>query len=277
MSESTFLTYLGSQILEMNPLLFPVWFAGLAWYLFAARGKKYRMLGIIYVVVFAILVIFGSARTYYLAPAYPMLFASGAVLLEKASATTLLKWARTAYVVLVLMVGIAAAPMAVPLLPVEKYIEYSKALGIKPKMEEKHQTGPLPQFFADMHGWDEIVENVAGVYRNVQPNVPGRWAVFTGNYGVAGAVDFIGGRYGLPPAISGHNNYWLWGPGDPPPENLIILGIPFENNGICKTSWQAGTTDCTYCMPVEDNNPIFVCTGLQVDPDLLWPDVKHFE
>ena len=277
MSEVTFLRYLGSQILEMNPLIFPVWFAGLAWYLFAARGKQYRMLGIIYVVVFAILVISGNARTYYLAPTYPMLFASGAILLEKAPATTLLRWVRTSYLVLVLVVGIAAAPMAVPLLPVEKFIEYSKALGMKPKTEEKNQTGPLPQFFADMHGWDEIVDNVAGVYGSVRSDVSGRWAVFTGNYGVAGAVDFLGGKYGLPPAISGHNSYWLWGPGDPPPENLIILGIPFENDGICETSWQAGATDCTYCMPYEDNNPIFVCQGLQVDPDAIWPEVKHFE
>jgi len=293
MAEVTFLRYLGSQILEMNPLLFPVWFTGLVWYLFAAKGKQYRMLGIIYVVVFALLVISGNVRTYYLAPAYPMLFASGALLLEKVSGTGLLRWARLAFVVLVLQVGIVAAPMAVPLLPVEKFIEYSAAMGTKPKTEEKHQTGILPQFFADMNGWEEIVDTVAEVYKNVRGDVrsdgSGRWAVFTGNYGVAGAVDFLGKKYGLPPAISGHNNYWLWGPGDPPPENLIILGVSFEsigesigegigeNNWLCEETWQAGTTDCTYCMPYEDNNPIFVCKGLQVDPDTIWPELKHFD
>ena len=279
--EVTFLRYLGSQILEMNPLLFPVWFTGLVWYLFAARGKPYRMLGIIYVVVFALLVISGNVRTYYLAPAYPVLFASGALVIEKVSDTGLLRWARVAFVVVVVQTGIVAAPLAVPLLPVEKLIEYSIALGMKPKTDETHKTGPLSQFFADMHGWEEIVHSVAGVYwkvrRNVDSDSSRRWAVFTGNYGVAGALDFLGKEYGLPPAISGHNNYWLWGPGKPPPENLIITGVPFENKGLCQEAWQAGTTDCTYCMPYEDNNPIFVCMGLRVDPDKFWPEVKHFE
>ena len=281
MAEVTFLRYLGSQILEMNPLLFPVWFTGLVWYLFAPKGKQYRMLGIIYVVVFALLVISGNVRTYYLAPAYPMLFASGALLLEEVSGTGLLRWARWAFVVLVLQVGIIAAPMAVPVLPVEKFIQYSEALGMKPKTEEKHRTGSLPQFFADMHGWEEIVNSVAKVYENVREDVrsdgSGRWAVFTGNYGVAGAVNFLGKKYDLPPAISGHNNYWLWGPGDPPPENLIMVDVSFKNEGLCGQAWQAGTTDCTYCMPYEDNNPIFVCMGFQGDPDTIWSEVKHFE
>lgn len=277
MVEVTFLRYLGSQILEMNPFLFPVWFTGLVWYLFAKKGKQYRMLGIMYVAVFALLVISGKVRTYYLAATYPMLFASGALLSEKVSGTGFLRWVRIAFIVLVLQVSIVTAPMALPVLPVQKYIKYSEALGIKPKTDEKHQTDALPQFFADMHGWEEIVGSVAGVYEDVRSADKSRWAVFTGNYGVAGAVDFIGRKYDLPPAISGHNNYWLWGPGDPPPENLIIVGVPFENDGLCQEAWQAGTTDCTYCMPYEDDNPIFVCKGLLADPDRIWPEVKHFE
>ena len=277
MVEVTFFNYLGSQILEMNPLLFPVWFAGLVWYLFAAKGKQYRMLGIIYVVVFALLVISGNVRTYYLAPAYPMLLASGALVIEKVSGTGLLRWARVAFVVLVLQIGIVAAPMAIPLLPVEKFITYSAAMGTKPKMEEMHQTGQLPQFFADMHGWEEIVETVAGVYEGVKAEDTDNWAVFTGNYGVAGAIDFLGKDYNLPPAISGHNNYWLWGPGEPSPENLIIVGGRLEDYDWCKDVWQASTTDCTWCMPYEDNNPVFVCMGLQVDPTIIWPEVKHFQ
>ncbi len=85
MLEISFLDYLGSQIMGMHPLLFPVWFAGLVGFLFASKGKSYRALGIIYVSVFALLVISGNARSSYLAPAYPMLFASGALVLERAS------------------------------------------------------------------------------------------------------------------------------------------------------------------------------------------------
>jgi hypothetical protein len=159
---------------------------------------------------------------------------------------------------------------------VETYIEYSTALGNEPATEEKHEVAALGQFFADMHGWEEIVTTVTEVYKGVKSENQGKWAVFTPNYGVAGAVDFLGKEYNLPPAISGHNNFWLWGPGDPPPENLIILGGRQENYGYCGEIWQVGSTDCTYCMPYENNNPIFVCLGLQVDPNVIWPEVKHF-
>jgi hypothetical protein len=262
-----------------------VWFAGLVWYLFAKKGKSYRALGIIYVSVFALLVISGNARSSYLAPAYPMLFASGALVLERASERVskkvfgipLMKYVRGAVVMLILAGGIAIAPLALPVLPVGAYIDYSAALGNAPATEEKHEVAALGQFFADMHGWDEIVATVTEVYEGVKSEDQGKWAVFTGNYGVAGAIDFLGKEYNLPPAISGHNNYWLWGPGDPPPENLIVMGEHLMDHELCKEIWQASTTDCTYCMPYENNNPIFVCRGLEVDPNAIWPKVKHFQ
>jgi len=172
MLEVSFLDYLGSQIMEMNPLLFPVWFSGLAWYLFARQGKQYRMVGIIYVSVLTLLMVSGSARSSYLAPAYPMLFASGALVLEKVSAnlfgTPLIKYVRGTAVALILAGGIAIAPLALPVLPVEAYIDYSAALGNEPATDEKHEMGVLPQFFADMHGWEEIVAAVARVYQGVE-------------------------------------------------------------------------------------------------------------
>lgn len=277
MLEISFLDYLGGQIMEMHPLLFPVWLAGLAWYLVARQGKQYRLMGIIYISVFALLVISGNARSSYLAPAYPMLFASGAVVLERISDVRFMRYARAIIIAAIVTGGIAIAPIALPVLPAEKYISYSMALGIIPKTEERHEVGLLPQFFADMHGWEEIVVTVAEVYESAKNVDHGRWAIFTGNYGVAGAIDFLGGKYDLPPAISGHNNYWLWGPGDPPPENLIILGVRLEDPNYCREAWQAGTTKCTYCMPYENDNPVYVCLGLQVAPDIVWPEVKHFQ
>ena len=165
-----------------------------------------------------------------------MLFAPGALVLEKVSSTHLMKYVRGAIVLLLLAGGIAIAPLALPVLPVETYIDYSAALGNEPATDEKHEMAALGQFFADMHGWEEIVATVTGVYEDVKSEDQGKWAIFTGNYGVAGAIDFLGKEYNLPPAISGHNSYWLWGPGDPPPENLIIMGrTPGE------TLWMQGS------------------------------------
>jgi 4-amino-4-deoxy-L-arabinose transferase-like glycosyltransferase len=285
------LAYLGSQVMEMNPLLFPVWLAGLTWYLFSRKGRPYRILGILYLSVFALLVTSGNARSSYLAPAYPMLFASGALVLDKVTDKVLRRslryFVRGALVALTLAGGVAIAPLALPVLPVETYINYAAALDAAPSTEERHEVGVLGQFFADMQGWGEIVATVGSVYEKVktekaQPGEDGtniqRWAVLAGNYGNAGAIDFLGKEYGLPPAISGHNNYWLWGPGDPPPQNLIILGGQVETYmDMCGEVRQADTIECGYCMPYENNRPVIVCRGLQVDTVEWWEGLKHYE
>jgi hypothetical protein len=286
MLEVSLLDFLGSQIMGMNPLLFPVWLAGLAWYLFSIRGRRFRLLGIIYVSVFALLLTSGNPKPSYLAPAFPMLFASGALVLDQLTGRVLRKslryFVRGVIVALVLAGGIAIAPLALPVLPVETYIDYAAALDTAPSTEERHEVGELGQFFADMHGWEEIVATVARVYEDVQPEDDrtdsGQWAVLAGNYGNAGAIDFLGKEYGLPPAISGHNNYWLWGPGDPPPQNLIILGGRVEDHeDMCGKAWQADTIQCGYCMPYENNRPVIVCKDLQVDPVKWWSEMKHYE
>ena len=93
-----------------------------------------------------------------------------------------------------------------------------------------------------------------------------------------GAIDFLGKGYGLPAAISGHNNYWLWGPGDPSPQNLIILGGRAENLGdMCGEAWEADTIQCGYCMPYENNRPVIVCKDLQIDLVEEWPEMKQYQ
>jgi len=61
-----------------NPATTPLWCAGL-WYLFKRdAGKRFRMLGWMYVI--PLLSLFAAqGRDYYLAPAYPMPLAAGAV------------------------------------------------------------------------------------------------------------------------------------------------------------------------------------------------------
>src|SRR3546814_4086791 len=58
-----------------------LWLAGLAWLAFARRAACWRGLAWLYVTALMLFWLAG-ARDYYLAPAYPMLLAVGAVLLE---------------------------------------------------------------------------------------------------------------------------------------------------------------------------------------------------
>jgi len=90
--------------------------------------------------------------------------------------------------------------------------KYMKEIGAAPPQEEKGEKSVLPPNYADMFGWQEMVAAVARVYNRLPPEDRLRCAIYASNYGEAGAIDFYGKRYGLPKAISGHNNYWLWGP-----------------------------------------------------------------
>src|SRR5215213_2248014 len=74
--------FLVEQIVTMHPLTLPIWLAGLYYYLFSSTGRPYRSLGWIYVVLFVLFVI-QNAKFYFLAPAYPMLFAAGALAIER--------------------------------------------------------------------------------------------------------------------------------------------------------------------------------------------------
>ena len=76
----------------------------------------------------------------------------------------------------------------------------------------------------EMVGWPDLVESVANIYAGLPAEERPQTGILTGNYGEAGAINLYGPAYGLPPAISAINSYWLRGYGDPPPETLLLVG-----------------------------------------------------
>ena len=93
-------------------------------------------------------------------------------------------------------------------------MKYTQALHFAPPNLETANTGKLPQTFADRFGWPEMAQATAAVYHELTPEEQAVTAIFARNYGEAGAIDFYGPALGLPKAISGHLNYWYWGPAD---------------------------------------------------------------
>lgn len=261
--------FFGEQVMQMHPFTFPVWMAGLVW-LFRSR---YRVLGWMYVAAFLVLIT-QSSKAYYLAPAYPPLFAAGAVAIEGRIRRPFL---RAALAILLLAGGAVTAPLTLPILPVETFIRYVRALGIGMSAGERHEMGALPQHFADMHGWEEMVAEVARVHRSLPPEERAKAGIYGQNYGEAGAVDLLGEKHGLPKASSGHNGYYLWGPqgaGDP----LIILGgDPEDHRQAFEDVRQAGTIRCGLCMPYENDQPVWIARGLKAPIGRVWPMTKHYD
>src|SRR4029453_9771915 len=209
------------QIVFMNPGTLPLWLAGVCWVFGSRDSRGYMALGIIYLVILAEF-IFLRGKSSPLAPAYPILLAAGGVAIERVFASRF-KWCKPALLVAMLATGALFAPLAVPVLPPAKLVAYMRAIHLEPPRTETSHTAPLPQIFADQFGWQEMVASVAHVYHHLRPEDEKRAAIFCPNYGEAGAIDFFGPKFGLPPAISGHQNYFLWGPRDWTGEVLLVL------------------------------------------------------
>ena len=107
------------------------------------------------------------------------------------------------------VVGLVTAPLVLPVLAPDAFLRYARALGFAPPPFEHGAQSVLPQYFADMFGWPELAAEVARVYLALPENEHADAVFFGRNYGEAAAVDVLGPRYGAPPAISGHNNYFL--------------------------------------------------------------------
>ena len=266
------------QIILQNPAALLVWLAGLYYFFFHKEGKKFLILGIIYVVAFLILVINGHSKPEYLSPAYPMLFAGGAVLLERMFSRKNLKWLKFAVPVLIIISGILMAPLVLPVLPVETFVKYSDIIGIRPGNSEGKELAQLPQFYADRFGWETMASTVAGVFHSLPEEEQKKTIIFGQNYGEAGAIDYYREKYGLPTVISAHNNYWLWGYGDETAEVSIILGGDEEDhNEYFGQVEQVAVIQCDYCMPYENNLRVYVCRDVKINISEIWEFMKHFE
>jgi len=156
------LEFLVEQIVTMQPPTLPLWLAGLLYYLFSGGARSYRALGWVYVILFVIFLL-QNARFYFLAPAYPMLFAAGAVVFECFVNQLNRGWIKSAFVMVLAVSGFVVAPLTVlPALPVETLAKITGAVGGDAGVQvETREVGQLPQIFADRFGWENMVADVA--------------------------------------------------------------------------------------------------------------------
>jgi hypothetical protein len=270
-------SFLAQQILVMQPLASPLWLAGLWYFLRDDAGRKFRVLGWTYLIILLCFLIL-KGRVYYLAPAYPMLFAAGAIAFQRFAERGNRAWLKPAYVAALLVTGALVAPFTYfPILPVEKYLAYSRVLHFGPPKIENHKMGPLPQLYADMYGWKEMAEAVAGAYNRLSPEDKQRCAIFGQNYGQAGAIDFFGARMGLPNAISGHQNYFYWGPRNYTGECMIVMGDTPAKLSKSFDSWEkVATVYHPYSMPYQHFD-VYLCRRLHLPLAQFWPTTKNWD
>jgi hypothetical protein len=243
-------------IICTNLFAAPLWIAGLVGFL---RDRQYRMLGWMYVVPLA-LFFFGKGRGYYLAAAYPMLIAMGAVVGERWVASLKRGWRLAVEGVLFLGLGVGAAIVYALLVPLAS-------------------SGPLREFalknngdLREEIGWDELVKTVAGIRDALPVEQRDSVGVLVGNYGEQGAVEILGPAYHLPMPISMTNSAWLRGYPTPQPSTLIVLGFSRAQAERafteCRLAGHNGNSQGVKNEESEDHPDIFVCGG----PRMPWPE-----
>jgi hypothetical protein len=267
--------YMLEQILMVNPFALPLWVAGLIWLFLGREGRRYRVLGWAYVIeVGAWIALHG--KDYYAAPAYPMLFAAGGVACERWIERTHRAWLRLTLVILFLAVSLPFLPIIAPVLPVDQYLRYQQAIHFSPPVSEHgHAASPLPQYYSDEMGWEQLVVEIARTYHSLPPEVQAKTAIKVDNFGEAGAVDLFGAKYGLPPAISGHQNYWLWGPRQYTGESMILIGEGEPELLPQKFAHVEKVGHFEYPLALEETD-IYWGQGLKWKLQDIWPDVKRW-
>jgi 4-amino-4-deoxy-L-arabinose transferase-like glycosyltransferase len=260
------------QALSMNIVLAPLWLAG-AVGPFADRrlaDARFLSLGFALTTVFYFL---QRGTNYYLFPAYPTMFAVGAVWCERLAAVITRVWIAAAIAVSALF-----APVALPILEpalLQRYMDFTHT---KPKPIEAAGVGaPLTQSLSDEFGWRDLEKKVAGIFHGLSAEDQSRAAILASNYGEAAAIDVYGREDGLPPALSGHNQYWLWGPRGHDGSLMIhIGGDPERWRRACGSVEEQGTFGNAYAMPYENDRAIFICRGLRQPLDRLWGRLKRY-
>jgi hypothetical protein len=279
--------YFLQQTLLVDPITAPIWLTGLFALLFSARLKPYRALGWCYLVCFSVFFVL-HGKNYYLAPVYPMLLAAGAVVIESAiegtnaqeNAPARRTWLKYAIVIVLLAGGAHLTPITVPVLSPDTFLAYTKTLPFKlPVMEHAHARAALPQWYSDQFGWEEIVAETAVAWNRLSPEERQDEAcgIFAQDYGQAGAIDFLGRRYGLPRSLSGHQTWYIWGPRSYSGNCMIVLDDSRERLEQLwdRVEYVGTSADNPYAL--EKQIDVFICRGAKFGTlDQLWPQIKRW-
>jgi len=281
--------YFFQQTLLVDPLTAPIWVTGLFALLFSSRLKPYRALGWCYLVCFTVFFVL-HGKNYYLAPVYPMLLAAGAVVTESAidgresdtpeNTRPRRLWLKAAIAIVLLASGAHLAPITVPILSPDRFLTYAQHLPFKlPVMEHHHARAALPQWYADQFGWEEIVNETAVAWERLSPDERKDEAcgIFGQDYGQAGAIDFLGRRYGLPRSLSGHQTWFLWGPRGYSGNCMIVLDDSRQRLEELWNRVEYVGTSAENPYALEKQIDVFICRGAKFGTLAeLWPQLKHW-
>jgi hypothetical protein len=245
-----------SQLLMNFPCAF-TWIAGL-FFVFRSQTRSFRAFGWAYFFVIILLIVL-RGKDYYALGAYPVLFAFGAVNLERLTHVRF-KWVRYALMIFSIAVGLFGFPLILPIAKPDALAKYYEATGVNKTFKwEDQKLHPLPQDFGDMIGWKELAEKTGVVYNSLPPEQRAKTMVYCRGYFTAGALNYYWEKEGLPEVYSDNASFLLWMPDKYNVNNLILVAhnIP-DKDDIVFQQFQK--------MEIKDSidMPLFRETGMKI-------------
>lgn len=257
--------FIWNQILPNNIISLPIWLTGLYLLLFSSDWKRYRFFGIMYLFLFLLFYEI-SVKFYFLIPMYTILLSVGSIKIEKKFGGS--RIIRFVIPILYVILSLPLLPMQVPLLPVDTFISYAKVLGVDAGVKyENNVLDQLPQHFADRFGWEELVSDISKEYHAIPNEYKLTSGILTNNYGIASAIHFYKDIYKLPEPISDAGWFYYETMSKANSKNAYICigyseeALHYFFNIVIKKR----TFFHPYCMPHENNRPIYLCVDPQVD------------
>jgi hypothetical protein len=259
------------QLFLMNALLAPLWVAGIVAPFVSKRMAPARFLSVAFLVT-AVCVVVTHGKDYYLAGAYPAMFAVGA-----AACTRLWRWFVALWAVLAAANAALALPFVLPLDPPAQLAEMLDRMSFRPPpMEKACIAAPLGCIFSLEFGWEEVAQRTASVYAALPSADRDKAAILASNYAEAAAIDIYG--KGLPPALSGNNQYYLWGPRGY--DGSVVIAVGFEPSALAplcgSVTLAARFGSSPFAMPYERNRPITVCRNIHPSLAARWSEFKRY-
>jgi 4-amino-4-deoxy-L-arabinose transferase-like glycosyltransferase len=256
------LGFVPSQLIVVGPVLVVLWLAGLKRLLSLRFARPFGIAYLSLVVAYTLT----GGKSYYLAGMYFVLFAAGGVWVEQRLVERVPDAGLRGWLALMFAGAVVAVPLALPVLP-----ESALARGSWEANINKDLSATV--------GWPQLVRQIASVAERLPSEQRANLVILTGDYGAAGAVDLYGASYDLPHAISGHNNYWWWGPGQARHgATSIAVNLP---RSFLLTIFSEVSPAGTVATPggawsEERGDPIWVCRGQKVSWAAAWPQTRHY-
>jgi len=238
----------------------PIWIVGLLRFFRDPALRWCRAVGVAYPVL-AVAFMATGGKPYYLASFLPVLLAAGA--------QPTVDWMHRAHTRFrrgLLVAGLVLSLLELPItLPVVPALDVHRT----PIVALNYDAG-------ETIGWPGFVAEIATAYRSLPSGQRSEAVVLTSNYGEAGAVDRYGPADGLPPAYSGHNSFWYWGPPPASATSAVVVGYSRDQLGFCGRLRLALTLDNHQDVKDdEQGKPVWICTQLTQSWQALWPSQRY--